>query len=90
MEPHYSNLDPQERNNRFLAVLSVLIGAASLCAGLLPIAGFITGAIGLFAGLRGRRSESKSLATLGVILSAFGLTLTLTYSIFLWISKSAQ
>ncbi len=90
MEPNYSNLDPQERNNRFLAVLSVLVGAGSICSGLLPIAGLVFGALGLFSGLRGRRSDSKNLATMGVILSAFGLTLTFTYSIFLWISNNIK
>ena len=34
MDPNYLDLDPQERINKILALFSVLIGTASICAGL--------------------------------------------------------
>ena len=88
MEPNYDNLDPEERINKLLAVISVLLGSASICAGIIPIVGVIGGAIGLWSGLRGRKSESRSLATLGVIISAFALTISVVYAIFVQISKN--
>jgi hypothetical protein len=88
MEPNYDNLDPEERINKLLAAISVLLGAASICAGIVPIVGVIGGAIGLWSGLRGRKSGSRSLATLGVILSAFALTISVVYALFVQISKN--
>lgn len=87
MEPNYDNLDPEERINKQFAVISVLFGSASVCAGIIPIAGIISGLIGLIAGIRGRKSDSKSLAILGVIISAFGMTISFVYAIFVYIAK---
>lgn len=90
MEPNYQGLDPEERINKFLAVVSVLLGSASICAGIVPIIGVIGGAISLFAGIRGRRSESNKLATVGIVISAFALTVSVVYAIFVQIGKAGK
>lgn len=87
MEPNYLNLDPEERINKLLAALSVLLGVAGICAGIIPIAGIIVGLLGLVAGLFGRKSESRSLATVGVIISAFALLISFVYAMFIYIAK---
>lgn len=86
MDPNYLNLDPQERINKIMAVFSVLIGAASICAGLIPIAGIITATIGIVTGIFGRKSESHKVATIGIYISLFGLLLSVVYIFFLYIS----
>jgi hypothetical protein len=90
MEPNYMNLDPEERVNKLLALISVLLGAASVCAGIVPIVGIIGAAIGIFAGIRGRRSESRKIATLGIIVSAFAMTWSIVYAVFAQISGSLK
>jgi hypothetical protein len=87
MEPNYLDLDPEERINKLLAFLSVILGASSVCAGLYPPMGIIAGAISLFSGIRGRRSSSQKVATLGIIISAFAITMSVVYWIFLAIQK---
>jgi apolipoprotein N-acyltransferase len=87
MEPNYLDLDPEERINKILAFLSVILGASSICAGLYPPLGIIAGVISLFSGIRGRRSASRKVATLGILISAFAITLSVIYWIFLAIKK---
>jgi hypothetical protein len=87
MEPNYLNLDPEERINKLLAAISVLLGVAGICTGIIPIAGIIVGALGLVAGLFGRKSESRALATTGVVISAFALLISFVYAIFVYIAK---
>jgi hypothetical protein len=87
MEPNYQNLDPDERTNKTLAIISIVLGIISICAGLLPPVGIIAGAISLFAGIRGRRSDSRRLGTIGIIIAAFAITLSIVYWIFLSLQK---
>lgn len=87
MEPNYLDLDPEERINKLLAFLSVILGASSICAGLYPPLGIIAGAISLFSGIRGRRSSSRKVANLGIIVSAFGITMSVVFWIFLAIQN---
>jgi apolipoprotein N-acyltransferase len=87
MEPNYLDLDPEERINKILAFLSVILGASSVCAGLYPPLGIVAGAVSLYSGIRGRKSASKKGATFGIILSAFGITVSVVYWIFLSIQK---
>lgn len=86
MDPNYLDLDPQERINKILAFFSVLIGAASICAGLIPIIGIIGSIIGIVAGIFGRKSENYKLATVGIYLSSFSLTLSLVYGFIVYLS----
>lgn len=87
MEPNYLDLDPEERINKILAFLSVILGASSICAGLYPPIGIIAGAVSLYSGIRGRRSASRKAATLGIFISAFGITVSVVYWIFLAIQR---
>lgn len=87
MEPNYDSLDPQERVNRILALFSVLIGAASICGGLIPVVGVIGAVTGIVAGYFGRKSDSNKLATAGIIISCFALTLSLTYAFIVYLSS---
>lgn len=87
MEPDYSALDPIERTNKLLALFSVIFGVISLCLGLIPIAGLITSTIGVITGIFGRRSEQKKMALVGLILSAFGLLISIVYALFLLVLK---
>lgn len=86
MEPNYSNLDPEERLNKFLALVAVLLGAGSICGGLIPILGIAISLAGLAAGYFGRKSERVRLANAGILISAFGLLLSFVYALFLLIS----
>ena len=82
MDPNYLDLDPQERINKILALFSVLIGTASICAGLIPIVGAVSSIAGIVAGIFGRKSESRKLATVGIVISAFSLMLSIVYAFF--------
>jgi ABC-type dipeptide/oligopeptide/nickel transport system permease subunit len=87
MDPNYLNLDPAERVNKILALFSLLIGFASLCAGIIPIAGIIGSVAGLVTGYFGRKSESRNLANIGIVVSSFALTLTLVYMFIVYLSS---
>jgi hypothetical protein len=87
MDPNYLDLDPQERINKILALFSVLIGAGSICAGLIPIFGIIGSILGIIAGAFGRKSDSRKLATVGIVISCFSLTLSLSYGFIMYLSS---
>ncbi|MEN6572401.1 MAG: hypothetical protein ABFD24_11210 [Anaerolineaceae bacterium] len=87
MDPNYLNLDPSERINKIMALFSLLIGFASICAGIFPIAGIIGSVLGIVTGYFGRKSESRRLATVGIIVSCFSLTLTLVYMFIVYLSS---
>lgn len=87
MDPNYLNLDPSERINKIMALFSLLIGFASICGGIFPIAGIIGSILGIVTGYFGRKSESRRLATVGIIVSCFSLTLTLVYMFIVYLSS---
>ena len=87
MEPDYLRLDPEERRNKFMAMLSALFGIASLCAGLIPACGFVVSIVGGICGFLGIRSENRRVAILGIVLSGLGLVITIVYSVLLYINK---
>jgi hypothetical protein len=87
MEPNYGSIDPEERTNKMLAALSFILGIASLIAGLIPICGAVVSLTGIGVGLFGRRSESRKLATAGIVICVFGLILSVVYAIFVQIQK---
>jgi hypothetical protein len=84
MQTDPASLDPEERLNKFYALLSSGLGVLSLCAGLIPIAGTVLGIAGIIFGILGRRSESKRLAMAGIILSIVGMLTAVIYSILLY------
>jgi hypothetical protein len=86
-EPDYTSLDPEERTNKFMALASLVIGTFSLCAALIPICGIAGSLVGLGLGVFGRRSEQRKLATVGMIVSALGLRVSIVYPILLLLRK---
>jgi hypothetical protein len=87
MEPDYGKIDPEERTNKFLAALSLVLGVISLCAGLIPVCGAVISLAGIGLGLFGRRSESRTLAAFGIAISVLGLILSLVYAYLVYIQK---
>ncbi len=79
MEPDYGKIDPEERTNKILAALSLIVGFISVVAVLIPICGFVTGLAGIGLGILGRRSKSRKLATVGVAISIFGIIFSVVY-----------
>ena len=88
MEPNYGSIDPEERTNKFMAALSLVLGVISLCAGLVPICGTVISLAGIGLGLFGRRSESRKLAAVGIAICVLGLILSVVYMIMKQLQKS--
>lgn len=86
MQTDPASLDPEERTNKFYALISVALGIFSLCGGLIPIFGTILGILGIVLGIFGRRSENKRSATAGIVLSVVGLLTAIIYSILLYVA----
>ena len=84
MQTDPASLDPEERLNKFYALISAALGVLSLCTGLVPALGTLFGIFGVFFGVLGRRSESKRLATVGLILSIVGALTAIIFSILLY------
>ena len=84
MQTDPASLDPEERLNKFYALISAALGVLSLCTGLVPVLGTLFGIFGVFFGVLGRRSESKRLATVGLILSIVGALTAIIFSILLY------
>jgi len=87
LEPDYSSLDPEERTNKFLALISVAFGFFSIVAGLIPICGGIIGLIGIVLGYFGMKSEHRKIAIFGIVLSLLGLLTSLIYMILVSFNK---
>jgi hypothetical protein len=87
MEPDYNSLDPEERTNKFLALLSLLMGLLSLCAGLVPACGAVVSLIGIAVGIRGRKSARRKLANVGIVVSVLGLLIAIVYAYFIYLEK---
>jgi hypothetical protein len=80
LEPDYDSIDPEERTNKFLAIMSAAIGVIGFCAGLLPIAGVIISFIGIVLGYFGMKSEYRKIAIGGIAISSLGI---LTSAVFM-------
>lgn len=87
MQTDPASLDPEERMNKFYALMSAALGVLSLCTGLVPMLGTIFGAAGVILGFLGRRSESKRIAMAGIVLSIIGLLTAIIYSLLLYFDK---
>ncbi len=87
MEPDYDSIDPEERTNKFLGIISAALGVISIFAALLPICGAITGLIGVVIGYFGRRADNKRTANLGIILSTMGILISLVYMVLVSLNK---
>ena len=88
MEPNYDGVDPEERNNKFMAAGSLILGVLSLFAGLIPICGAVISLAGIGVGIFGQRSsESRKLATVGIAISVLGLILSVVYAFMRYLQK---
>lgn len=85
MEVDPASLDPEERMNKFYALFSIGFGVISLCAAVIPICGGTLALLGIGAGILGRRSDSRTMATVGIGISVLGLLIAIVYAIFLMI-----
>jgi hypothetical protein len=83
LEPDYNSLDPEERTNKYLALISVALGILSIIAGLIPICGSITGLAGIGFGYFGMKSENRKIAIAGLFFSSLGILTSLTYMIIM-------
>ena len=88
MEVDPASLDPEERMNKFYALASAALGLISLCGALLPVCGGILAIVGILLGVLGRRSESKTMASVGMALSILGLLTAIVYAVFVYIVRS--
>lgn len=84
-----ASLDPEERQNRFFALLSAALGLFSLCASIIPYCGGGLAIFGIAFGMFGRKSENYKTAIAGIVLSTLGLMIALTYAIFVYIAGSS-
>ncbi len=84
MQTDPTSLDPEERMNKFYALMSAALGVLSLCTGLIPIAGTVLGIMGIIFGILGRRSESKRMAMAGIVLSVIGVMTAVIFSVLVY------
>jgi hypothetical protein len=82
----YTELDPEERTNKFMALFSIGLGIISLCAALIPMCGAASSLLGIALGYFGLRSESRTMAKIGIGVSILGLLISIIYAI-LWFSS---
>ena len=87
MQTDPASLDPEERLNKFYALISAGCGVLSFCTGLVPALGVIFGVVGIIFGVLGRRSERKGLATAGMIFSIVGALTAIIFSILLYMER---
>ncbi len=84
MEVDPNSLDPELRTAKFLAIASPALGVMSLCLALVPICGGIVSVLGIVLGLFSLKSDNSRSALAGVIISVFGLVVTIVYALFLF------
>ncbi len=82
----YTELDPEERTNKFMALFSIGLGIISLCAALIPMCGSASSLLGIALGIFGLRSESRTMAKIGIAISILGLLISVVYA-FLWFTR---
>ena len=77
------SLDPELRTARFLAIASPALGLMSLCLAIIPVCGGVASIVGIVLGLYSLRTERSNSALAGVIISGFGILVTVVYALFL-------
>ena len=77
------SLDPELRTARFLAIASPALGLMSLCLAIIPVCGGVASIVGVVLGLYSLRTERSNSALAGVIISGFGILVTVVYVSFL-------
>jgi hypothetical protein len=84
-EPDYNSLDPEERSNKIFALFSIGLGILSLCLALIPGCGMVGSLAGIGFGYFGLRSESRTMARIGIAVIA--LVIVIVYSLLLLFRK---
>lgn len=88
MEVDPASLDPEERMNKYYALFSAGFGLMSLCGAIIPICGGTLALLGIGTGIFGRRSENKTMATVGIGISVLGLLIAIVYAVFVFIASN--
>jgi hypothetical protein len=83
MEVDPNSLDPELRIAKFSALASASLGVMSLCLAIVPACGGIASILGIVLGLYSLRTERNNTALAGVIISGFGILITIVYTLFL-------
>ncbi len=81
MQTNQPVLPPTPRDQKGLAIASLVVGIINLCTWLLPICGGPLAVAGLVLGYFGLKSSQRTLAIAGMVLSGIGLCLVLVYAI---------
>ncbi|MEO8355067.1 MAG: hypothetical protein ABI621_04065 [Chloroflexota bacterium] len=84
MEVDPNSLDPELRTAKFLAIASPALGVMSLCLAIVPVCGGVVSVLGIVLGLFSLKSDNSKSALAGVIISVFGLVVTIVYVLFLF------
>jgi hypothetical protein len=87
MEPDYTRLDPEERFRQYMAIASVSLGIISLFASLIPICGVLVSLTGIGLGIICRKSESRKMAIIGILMSILGIMISVTYAFLVFLNK---
>ena len=83
----YTELDPEERTNKFWALFSIGLGIISLCAALIPMCGGASSLLGIGLGWFGLRSANRKMAIVGISISILGLLISIVYAV-MWFNQS--
>ncbi len=83
-------MDEVDKKKYVQAIVSIVLGTVSLLIWIFPLLGILISVAGLTFGVLSHRAAKLNIATLGIILSAVGLGLSLialTYGIYLGFSS---
>lgn len=83
----YTELDPEERTNKFMALFSIGLGIISLCAALIPMCGAASSLFGIGLGIFGMRSQNRTMARIGIAISILGLLISIAYAYMLFTAR---
>jgi len=87
MEVDPNSLDPELRTARFSSLASAALGLISLCVAIIPVCGGVASILGILLGFSSLKTEHSKTAIAGIVISALGLLITITYTMFLLFFK---
>ena len=83
MDVDPTNLDPELRTAKFLALASAALGVMSLCFAIIPACGVVASLSGVIMGLYSLKTENSGTAKTGVVISGLGILIAIVYALFL-------
>jgi hypothetical protein len=89
MDVDPTNLDPELRTAKFLALASAALGVLSLCMAIVPVCGGTMSILGIALGLYSLRVENSGMAKAGVIISGLGILITVVYMLFVFFFRQS-